>query len=63
MYYIEYWELHGASLSDVILIEADSYSEAEKLLMENHPSKRIKSIAEYRVPVYRKSIKTVNIEV
>lgn len=63
MYYIEYWDLHGASSYDNMLIEADSYSEAEKLLMENYPSRRIKSITEYRVPVYRKSIKTVNIEV
>lgn len=63
MYYIEYWDLRGTSSLYNMLIEADSYSEAEKLFIENFSSRKIKSIAEYGVSVYRKSIKTVNIEV
>jgi hypothetical protein len=46
-----------------MLLEADSFAEAEKLFIENYPEYKLKSITKYCVDVFRKSTKTINIEV
>lgn len=46
-----------------ILIEADSFAEAERLAIEQDKNWNLKSISKWYVPTYIKPIKTVNIKV
>lgn len=47
----------------IMLLEADSFAEAEKLFTENYPEYRLKGITRYYGEVFRKSIKTISVEV
>lgn len=54
------------SIEEEELIEADSFAEAEDLVKEQFKTCsnwRLKSISMWCMPTYRKSIKTINIEV
>lgn len=60
IYCIEYQSVLGF---DSVLIEASSFAEAEQLFKENFENCTINSINKYCTKTYRKSTKTINIEV
>lgn len=47
----------------IMLLEADSFAEAEKLFTDNYPEYKLKGITRYYGEVFRKSIKTISVEV
>ena len=61
LFYIEYKGIYG---TESVLIEAENFSEAERLFNMKYENKySIAKISKYGIDAYRKSIKTINIEV
>lgn len=58
---IEYDDKYSSDI--IMLLEASSFAEAEKLFTENYPEYRLRSITRYYGKVLRKSIKTISVEV